>query len=78
MSREVARAFGQVLREARRSARMSQDRLALLAAFDRTCPSLLERGLRQPSMTMILRLAAALGVEPERLVTDTVARLREL
>jgi transcriptional regulator with XRE-family HTH domain len=74
-SRTVALAFGATLRAARKKQGVSQDRLAALCGFDRTYPSLMERGLRQPSLQMLFRLADALVTAPEKLVTDTLARL---
>jgi len=73
---DVARAFGLALRAARDAQGMSQDQLSETCDMDRTYPSLLERGLRAPTVTMLLRLACALGVAPEQLVADTVERLR--
>jgi len=73
--REVALAFGAVLRNIRRERHVSQDRLGELCDFDRTYPSLMERGQRHPTLCMLLRLACALEVAPERLVIETVARL---
>ena len=52
---ELRRTFGDVLRAARTERGVSQDRLAMLCDFDRTYPSLLERGLRLPTMCMIYR-----------------------
>lgn len=74
--KEVARAFGATLRAARLQRGVSQDELGVLCDLDRTYPSLLERGLRHPTRRMLLRLGDALGTAPERLVTDTVARLQ--
>ena len=74
--RDVACAFGLVLRATRVERGMSQERLSELCDFDRTYPSLLERGLRCPTLTMLLRLADALAVQPARLVTETVKRLQ--
>jgi hypothetical protein len=54
---------------------MSQEKLSEVCNFDRTYPSLLERGLRCPTLTMLLRFADALAVEPARLVVETVKRL---
>ncbi len=71
----VAEAFGKALRAVRRERGLSQERLADLGSFDRTYPSLLERGLRQPTLTVLMDLADALGVSAERLVSDTQARL---
>jgi XRE family transcriptional regulator, regulator of sulfur utilization len=75
--REIARAFGAALRAARQEQGMSQDVLSEICDFDRTYPSLLERGLRGPTVAMLLRLADALDVEPSRLINETVERLRK-
>ena len=66
--REVALAFGRVLREERLRKGLSQEVLALRCNFNRTYPSLLERGLRTPTLWMIFRLSAALEVDPSFLV----------
>ena len=73
--RDVARAFGLALRAARIARQLSQNRLSEMCDVDRTYPSLVERGLRCPTLAMLLRLANALNVEPARLITDTVQRL---
>jgi transcriptional regulator with XRE-family HTH domain len=75
--RRVAAAFGQVLRSRRREVGVSQEELAFTAEVDRTYPSLLERGLRQPTLAIMLRLARALAAEPAELINRTIARLRE-
>jgi len=64
----VAIAFGRVLRELRRARGLSQEQLASLADFDRTYPSLLERGLRTPTLSVIFRLAEVLGIAASALV----------
>jgi transcriptional regulator with XRE-family HTH domain len=74
--RRVAVAFGGVLKRARTGAGLSQEKLAEGANIDRTYPSLLERGLRQPTLAMLIAVAYALQIEPALLVTLTVARLR--
>jgi transcriptional regulator with XRE-family HTH domain len=61
-------AFGAVLRDLRRERSLSQETLALESQLDRTFISLLERGLRQPSLTTILQLAKPLGLPAEDLV----------
>jgi transcriptional regulator with XRE-family HTH domain len=63
-------AFGVVLRDLRRERSMSQEALALESQLDRTFISLLERGLRQPSLTTILQLAKPLGISPEQLISS--------
>lgn len=75
MKNPVAVAFGGILLEARLRAGLSQEMLAELAEIDRTYPSLLERGLRQPTIGMLFRLAVALHTAPEYLVMDTLERL---
>ena len=70
-------AFGVVLRNLRRERSMSQETLALESQLDRTFISLLERGLRQPSLTTLLQLSEPLGVSPERLVAAVVLVLSQ-
>jgi len=76
--RDVARAFGMALREARVERGISQDVLSEICDVDRTYPSLVERGLRCPTLAMLLRLADALAVEPARLITETLKRLQAI
>jgi transcriptional regulator with XRE-family HTH domain len=73
----VALAFGETLRSERRRRGMSQEELAEACDMDRTYPSLLERGQRTPTLTVLLDLAAALEVPPERLVIDTAVRIED-
>jgi transcriptional regulator with XRE-family HTH domain len=75
-SHNVAVAFGKVLREIRRSKGMSQEDLAGDGNFDRTYPSLLERGLRTPTLSVIFEIAATLGVHPSHLVNETLTQLQ--
>jgi transcriptional regulator with XRE-family HTH domain len=75
--RRVARAFGAVLRNARNRQGLSQEALSEGANIDRTFPSLLERGLRTPTLLVVIEIAQALGVEPAQLVSETLERLRE-
>jgi transcriptional regulator with XRE-family HTH domain len=74
--RRVAHVFGAILCTARKGAGISQEKLAELADVDRTYPSLLERGLRTPTLGKFIDIADALGIEPAALVAMTVARLR--
>jgi transcriptional regulator with XRE-family HTH domain len=71
----VAVAFGRVLREMRMQIGMSQEELAGEAEFDRTYPSLLERGLRTPSLPVILSLAKVLKTSAAYLVNKTLEEL---
>lgn len=73
---EVARRFGSVLRELRQQRGLTQETLAELADLDRTYPGLLERGLRTPTLAVILRLANALETDPSHLITETALGLQ--
>lgn len=74
--RQVGRAFGSLLRTARSGAGLSQEELAERANMDRTYPSLLERGLRTPSLLQLLNISGALQIRPGMLVDMTAARLQ--
>ena len=61
-------AFGLVVRSLRKKRNLSQEKLADLCGLDRTYISLLERGLRQPSIATIFSLATALAITPSELI----------
>lgn len=69
-SEQVARCFGESLRDARRRARLSQGELGDRAALDRAGIGLLERGQRVPRLDTVLALAKALSVEPADLIAE--------
>jgi len=54
--------FGEVVRELRRARGLSQERLAAEAGVDRAYMGVLERGLRNPSLTMMARVAKGLDM----------------
>ena len=72
MVRQAAlqKAFGKELRQLRTSRGFSQEKLALECGLDRTFISLLERGMRQPSLTTIFLLADALDSRPSTLLAQ--------
>jgi transcriptional regulator with XRE-family HTH domain len=55
-----AEVFGQRLRELRQARNVTQDALALTSGLTKAYISDMERGLKVPSLTTILRLAVAL------------------
>ena len=63
-------AFGRVLRERRKHAGMTQEQLALEADIQRNYVSLIERGVNQPTIIIIFKLAAALKCQPSALIAD--------
>ncbi len=60
--------FGENLRRARRRARLTQVELSMAAPLDRAAISRLECGERAPDLPTLLRICAALGVEPKDLL----------
>jgi transcriptional regulator with XRE-family HTH domain len=60
--------FGKVLRELREKNSLSQEKLAEFCDLDRTYISLLERGLRQPTLTTLFKLSSALKIKPSEMV----------
>lgn len=72
----IAQAFGSVLKERRKAKGISQEELAYRIEIDRTYPSLLERGLRTPTLAVLLVIAQALDVGPDELIAETLSRLR--
>jgi transcriptional regulator with XRE-family HTH domain len=66
--RSLQRRFGEVVRKFRQAIGISQEELADRAGLHRTYISLLERGLRTPSLTVIAQLATALETTSAELV----------
>ena len=66
--RDLLLAFGTRLREARKGAGLTQEKLAHTAGVDRTYVGSVERGERNLSVLNILTFATALGIDPGELV----------
>ncbi len=62
--------FGHLLRELRVKKGLTQEALAIDSDLDRTYISLLERGLRQPTLEALFKLSEVLGVSPSSIVKD--------
>ena len=62
--------FGANVRRLRAAAGLSQEQLGELCDMHLSAVSRLERGLRDPRLTTIMRLAKALSVTPAELVED--------
>ena len=69
---DLVQLLGVNVRHHRKLKGMSQERLALDAGMERSYVSDLERGTRNPSVRVVGRLAEALGVEPDRLLSNRV------
>ena len=74
--RRTAAAFGQVLRSVREQRRFSQMELALEAELDRSYASLMERGIRQPTLHTLLTLARVLERPVMELIAPVERKLR--
>ena len=71
----VEQAFGIVLRELRMKREISQEMLGFQTGYHRTFISLLERGLKGPSLRTVFKLAKALQVNPVEVVRLVSKRL---
>lgn len=72
---DPAVAFGRTLRKVRKDAKITQEELALAAGIERNYVSLIERGINQPTIRVIFRLALALDVAPSELILKTEQEL---
>lgn len=66
----IAPRLGRVVRTHRSAAGLSQEALADRSGLHRTYISLLERGLRNPSIDVLVTLAAVLGVPASQLLAE--------
>jgi len=64
----VAKGFAEVIRELREQSGYAQDTFALLANVDRSYYGKLERGERQPSLALFLKISMALGITATELM----------
>lgn len=67
--------FGTQLRQLREAAQMTQEELAFSVGLARTYISLLERGVKSPTLTVFLRLCIALGQKPEEVIALVYQRV---
>jgi transcriptional regulator with XRE-family HTH domain len=70
----VEQVFGGVLRELRNRSGKTQEAVAFDAGLDRTYISMLERGLRQPSLETVLLLSRGLGIAASEIVAIVEAQ----
>ncbi|WP_318653563.1 helix-turn-helix transcriptional regulator [Pseudomonas sp. PDM17] len=70
-------AFGKVLRKRRKELGLTQEQLAHEADIQRNYVSLIERGINQPTITMLFKLAAALNCSAATLVKSVEIELEK-
>ena len=71
-----AAAFGLAVVERRHSLGISQEELSFRADVDRSYLSAIERGLQNPSLKLVWKLAAALETKPTKLIAATEGKMR--
>lgn len=72
---EVARALGEVIRTAREAQGVAQDKFAFRAGIDRSYYGKLERGERQPTVGLLLRIGRALDLPASELLAHVEQQL---
>jgi len=74
MLKDLKATIGDVLRAAREKLGLSQEELAERAGVDRTYVSILERGLKSPTLETLEKICGALGTLPEQVIQDARKR----
>jgi transcriptional regulator with XRE-family HTH domain len=74
----IDRAFGDVVRQVRADAGLSQEALAFAAGLHRTYVSQLERGLKSPSLRTVNAIVDALGIPLSTLFARVEGEMRVL
>lgn len=72
----LASAFGQVFRQLRETAGLTQDEVGARAGYSREYINMLERGRKQASLSALFDLADTLGI-PTSEIVKRVERLRK-
>jgi len=75
MGMSLERHFAQSLKIARKKANLTQTRLGTLCGLDRTFISMLERGVRKPSLESFLIIAKELKVPASALIMELEHRI---
>lgn len=65
---DIKAVVGRNLKQYREAKGLSQEQLAFEADLHRTYVSGVERGVRNPTVLIVAKLAVALGVEPSKLL----------
>jgi DNA polymerase V len=69
--KNLGKQFGHCLKEARLNKEFTQEELAFEANLDRTYISLLERGLKIPTLSSIHKISLALKISPIQLISNS-------
>lgn len=72
---DIEKAVGQELRLCRTNKGMSQEKLGFEASLHRTYISLIERGIKSPTLNAVFRICDALEISPETFLRNVSLRL---
>jgi transcriptional regulator with XRE-family HTH domain len=75
---QVLIALGILIRQYRMSIQISQEELGLRSHLDRTYISGLERGVRNPSLTVLVSLASGLNITVSELLENLEIEMRNM
>jgi transcriptional regulator with XRE-family HTH domain len=67
--------FGTLLKQLRKASDITQEELAFRVGLARNYISLLERGVKSPTLTVFLRLCIALNQQPEEVMAEVHKRV---
>lgn len=68
MNKSLSKVCGEVLKELRNEAGISQENLAYESELDRSFISMMERGLRLPTLATLFQISKALKKSPSEIV----------
>lgn len=74
MPHNQKQSIGRILRRKREALGISQEELAARSEVDRSYISILERGLKSPTIETLEKICAALGTLPERIIEEARKR----
>ena len=73
----IEEAFGEVIRESRKTRQISQEKLSDISKLDRSFISLLECGHKQPSLVTIFQLAKALNLSASKIMSLVEEKIKK-
>ncbi|KQC10218.1 MAG: hypothetical protein APR62_12450 [Smithella sp. SDB] len=73
----IEEAFGEVIRELRKTNNLSQEKLADISKLDRSFISLIECGRKQPSLITIYQLAKAFKLPASKILALTEKKIKK-
>ena len=75
MAKNYSKDFGIVLKELRKDSKITQESIDELTGLDPTFISLIERGLRNPTINTFMKIAEGLNIDPSILMKKLSNRL---